>query len=356
MKEIQPISTFYQDIRQLIEQARTHVKVAVNSTMVDLYWSIGKRIVEEEQGGESRAEYGKALIKQLSVQLSLDIGEGYSVSNLKYFRQFYLEFPIRHALRGELETKAIQIRKELSWTHYKILLKVKNPQARTWYMNEAAAENWSYRALERQIEVLYFERLLSSKFDEGIKQEGLEKIKDLAPSPLDFIRDPYILDFFQISPDHKLYENDLEQGLLDNIQKFLLELGKGFAFVKRQQIIKAEDETFKIDLVFYNYLLKCFVLIDLKIGKLTHQDVGQMDMYVRMYEDLQRTENDNPTIGIILCSEKNEAVVKYSVLKDSQQLFASKYLTYLPTEAELKAEIEKDREIIERTKRLNTHD
>jgi predicted nuclease of restriction endonuclease-like (RecB) superfamily len=351
---MQPLNNFYQDILQLIEQARSRVKIVVNSTMVDLYWSIGRRIVEEEQGGESRAEYGKGLLKQLASVLLEEYGEGYSITNLKYFRQFYLEFPIGHALRGELENGLLPIRKELSWTHYKILLKVKNSQARTWYMNEAADENWSYRALERQIEVLYYERLLSSKFDEGVKQEGIQKIKELAPSPLDFIRDPYILDFFQLSPNHQLYESDLEQGLLDNIQKFLLELGKGFAFVKRQQIIKAEDETFKIDLVFYNYLLNCFVLIDLKIGKLTHQDVGQMDMYVRMYEDLQRKETDNPTIGIILCSEKNEAVVKYSVLNESKQLFASKYLTYLPTEAELKAEIEKDREIIERAKRLNS--
>lgn len=353
---MQPVNNFYQDIRQLIEQARSHVKVAVNSTMVNLYWSIGKRIIEEEQGGEKRAEYGKALMKQLSKQLTKDIGEGYSVSNLKYFRQFYVEFPIRHPVRGELESEYISIRKELSWTHYKILLKVKDPKARVWYMNEAAEQSWSYRAMERQIEVLYYERLLSSKFDEGIKQEGIEKIKELSPSPLDFIRDPYMLDFFQISPTHKLYESDLEQGLLDNIQKFLLELGKGFAFVKRQQIIKAEDETFKIDLVFYNYILNCFVLIDLKIGKLTHQDVGQMDMYVRMYEDLQRKEKDNPTIGIILCSEKNEAVVRYSVLNESQQLFASKYVTYLPTEAELKAEIEKDREILERMKRLESEE
>ncbi len=353
---MQPSNNFYQDIRLLIEQARKHVKVVVNSTMIDLYWSIGKRIVEEEQGGESRAEYGKALLKQLSQQLLREFGDGYSVSNLGYFRQFYLEFPIHHALHGELERTSLHLRKELSWTHYKILLKVKNHQAREWYMNEAANQMWSSRALERQINVLYYERLLSSKFDEEIKQEGIQKINELAPSPLDFIRDPYVLDFLQISPNHKLYESDLEQGLLDNIQQFLLELGKGFAFVKRQQIIKVEDETFKIDLVFYNYLLNCFVLIDLKMGKLTHQDVGQMDMYVRMYEDLQRKENDNPTIGIILCSEKNEAVVKYSVLNDNKQLFASKYLTYLPTEAELKAEIEKDREILERIKRIGVEE
>jgi predicted nuclease of restriction endonuclease-like (RecB) superfamily len=335
-------NNFYQHIRELIVQARNHVKVAVNSSMVDLYWSIGQRIVKEEQAGQSRAAYGKALLKQLAIQLSAEFGNAFEERELRKVRQLFLTFPIRDTLRPEL-----------SWSHYRILMRVKNENARMWYMNEAADCAWGTRALERQIGVLYYERLLSSRFDEGIKQEGIEKINALPPSPLDFIRDPYVLDFMQLSDNHRLYEEDLEQGLLDNIQKFLLELGKGFAFVARQQLIKAEEENFKIDLVFYNYLLKCFVLIDLKMGKLTHKDIGQMDMYVRMYEDLKRQEGDNPTIGIVLCSEKNEAVVKYSVLKDNQQLFASKYLTYLPTEAELRAEIEKDREIIERSKRLN---
>lgn len=332
---------FYQTIRDLIAKARHQVKVAVNFTMVDLYWSIGKRIVEEEQAGESRAEYGKALLKQLAKQLTDEFGRGFDPSNLRYMRLFFQKFPIRDAVRHEL-----------SWTQYRILCKVGNEKARVWYMNESAENGWSTRALERQIEVLYYERLLSSQFDEGIRKEGLDKVSALPPSPLDFIRDPYVLDFMQVSENKKLYEEDLEQGLLDNLQQFLLELGKGFAFVARQQLIRAEDEEFRIDLVFYNYLLKCFVLIDLKIGKLTHKDIGQMDMYVRMYEDLKRQEGDNPTLGIVLCSEKNEAVVKYSVLKDSQQLFASKYLMYLPTEEELRAEIEKDREILERTKRL----
>jgi predicted nuclease of restriction endonuclease-like (RecB) superfamily len=335
-------SHFYQTIRQLIEQARGRVKATVNFTMVELYWSIGHRIVEEEQGGESRAAYGKVLLKQLAEQLTAEFGKGFDQSNLRYMRLFYQAFPIRDALRHEL-----------SWTQYRILCKVHNEAARKWYMNEAADNNWSSRALERQIEVLYFERLLSSQFDKDITKEAVEKIETLPTSPLDFIRDPYVLDFLQLSPNQKLYEEDLEQGLLDNIQKFLLELGKGFAFVARQQHIEAGEEQFRIDLVFYNFILKCFVLIDLKIGRLTHQDIGQMDMYVRMYEDLRKQEGDNPTIGIILCSQKNEAVAKYSVLKDSQQLFASRYLTFLPTEEELKAEIEKDREIIERMQMLN---
>jgi len=231
-----PVSNFYQDIRQFIEQARSRVKVAVNTMMVELYWSIGRRIVEEEQDGESRAEYGKALLKQLAQQLIPDFGNGLDERELRRIRQFYLSFPIRDAVRPEL-----------TCTHYRILCRVKSEIARTWYMNEAADQAWSSRALEHQIAVLYYERLLSSQFDEGIKQEGIQKIKELPPSPLDFIRDPYILDFLQISPDHKLYEKELKQGLLDNTQKFLLELGKGFAFVARQQSMKAEDENFKID-------------------------------------------------------------------------------------------------------------
>ena len=333
---------FYQHIKNLIVDARSRVRIAVNFTMVDLYWSIGQQIVEEEQAGKSRAEYGKALLRGLSISLVDEFGNSFDERELRRMRQFYLCFPIRDAVRPEL-----------SWTHYKILIRTQSEKARLWYMTEAVNQNWSTRALERQIEVLYFERLLSSKFDDDIKSEGLSKVNELPASPLDFVRDPYILDFLQVIPNAKLYEEDLETALLNNIQKFLMELGKGFAFVARQQLIRVKDESFKIDLVFYNYLLKCFVIIDLKIGKLTHQDIGQMDMYVRMYEDLKRQDGDNPTIGIILCSEKNEAVVKYSVLKDSQQLFASKYLTYLPTEEELKAEIEKDREVLEQMKRLN---
>lgn len=278
----------------------------------------------------------------MAEQLTAEFGKGFDQSNLRYMRLFYQAFPICDALRHEL-----------SWTQYRILCKVRDEDARKWYMNEAAHNTWSSPAPDRQIEVLYFERLLSSRFDKDIKKEAIEKIEALPASPLDFIRDPYVLDFRQLSANQQLYEEDLEQGLLDNIQKFLLELGKGFAFVARQQYIEAGDEQFRIDLVFYNFILKCFVLIDLKIGKLTHQDIGQMDMYVRMYEDLRKQEGDNPTIGIILCSQKNEAVAKYSVLKDSRQLFASRYVTFLPTEEELKAEIEKDREIIERTKMLN---
>jgi len=239
------------------------------------------------------------------------------------------------------------VRTELSWTHYRILIRLENSKARDWYLNEAIEQSWSTRALERQIDKLYYERLLSSQDSAPIKAEARQKVADLEAqdqklSLKDVLRDPYVFDFLNLPSQH-LQESDLEQGLLDNLQSFLLELGKGFAFVARQQRIRTEDQDFYIDLVFYNFKLKCFLLIDLKLGKLTHQDVGQMDSYVRMYDQHQRADDDNATIGLILCSQKSEAVVKYSVLTDSEQLFAAKYLPYLPTEAELKHELEQDR-------------
>ncbi len=251
-------------------------------------------------------------------------------------RSFFKAFPIRNALRSEL-----------TWTHYRLLLKIENPNTREFYERETILSNWSTRALERQIHVFYYERILASRDREAVAKEAEEKTTPLSISPLDFVKDPYVLEFLDVKPDHKIYESDLEQFIMDNLQQFILELGRGFAFVARQQYIRADDDDFFIDLVFYNYILKCFVLIDLKMGKLNHQDVGQMDMYVRMYEDKFKIEGDNPTIGIILCSEKNEAVVKYSVLNDSQQLFASKYLLYLPSEAELKTELERERLLAE---------
>jgi len=239
------------------------------------------------------------------------------------------------------------VRTELSWTHYRILLRLESAQARGWYLKEAIEQSWSSRALERQIGKLYYERLLSSKHSSSVEAEAKQKVTELDAEDRqlqakDVLRDPYVFDFLNLPRQH-LLESDLEQGLLDNLQSFLLELGKGFAFVARQQRIRTEDQDFYIDLVFYNFKLKCFLLIDLKLGKLSHQDVGQMDSYVRMYDQQQRTDDDNPTIGLILCSQKSEAVVKYSVLTDSEQLFAAKYLPYLPTDAELKHELEQDR-------------
>jgi predicted nuclease of restriction endonuclease-like (RecB) superfamily len=251
-------------------------------------------------------------------------------------RRFYLAFSIR-------ETVSL----ELSWSHYNVLARIENTKARSWYLQESIEQNWSVRALERQIGVLYYERLLKSNDQSVVKQEALEQVSVLAESPKDYLRDPYVLDFLNV-PYQNYVEADLEQGIIDNLQQFLLELGKGFAFVARQQRISTEDQDFYIDLVFYNFKLKCFLLIDLKLGKLNHQDVGQMDSYVRIYDQLKKDESDNPTIGLILCSQKSEAVVKYSVLTGSEQLFAAKYVDYLPTEEELKRELEREREWVQK--------
>ncbi len=319
------------DIRQLLDQSRQRLQQTVNGAMVQTYWQVGCLIVEDEQQGESRASYGKQVLKQLSKVLTTEFGKGFDLTNLRKMRQFYLTFPIRDALRTEL-----------SWTHYRTLIRIENEQARQWYLNESIEQAWSARALERQIGVLYYERLLSSKDGEAVKKEATKKTLPLAVGKESYLRDPYILEFLNL-PTQNVLETDIEHGIIDNLQKFILELGKGFAFVERQQRLSTNDQDFYIDLVFYNFKLKCFLLIDLKIGKLNHQDVGQMDTYVRMYDQLKKQEDDNPTIGLILCSEKSEAVAKYSVLADQKQLFASKYLAFLPTEEELRKELERER-------------
>lgn len=327
----------YHGIRDILLSARTHVRQTVNAAMVQTYWQIGRLIVEDEQGGEKRAEYGKRVLPELAKRLSAEFGKGFSAQSLWNYRQFYLEFPI-------LSTAW----RELSWSHFKMLMRVKNTQARAWYADEAANQNWSVRALDRQISTLYYERLLGSQQQDGVRDEAATKIASDAPTdPRNFIRDPYVLEFLGVQPGAGLYEQDVEQGLIDRLQQFLMELGKGFAFVARQKRLQVEGDDFFVDLVFYNYLLKCFVLIDLKVGKLAHQDVGQLDMYVRVFDEQQRGEGDNPTIGLILCSERNAAVAKYSALADKQQLFASKYQTLLPSEEELRAELERDRALLE---------
>ena len=337
-----PKPDLYQSIREILVTARGQVQRTVNETMVQAYWHIGRLIVEDEQGGESRAEYGKQVLQAISDRLANDFGAGYSVTNLRLFRQFYLAFPIHHTLCDEFG----KIR--LSWSHYRTVMRVADPKARNWYLSEATREQWSVRALDRQISTLFYERLLSSQDKEGVSAEASSLIASQSPNdPRDFIRDPYVLEFLGAQPGASLYEKDLEQGLLNQLQQFLLELGKGFAFVARQKHLSVEGEDCFIDLVFYNFLLKCFVLIDLKVGKLSHQDVGQMDMYVRVFEEQYRAESDNPTLGLILCSERNAAVAKYSLLSDSPQLFASKYRLVLPTEAELQAELERDRALLE---------
>jgi predicted nuclease of restriction endonuclease-like (RecB) superfamily len=322
----------YTAIAEVIQQAREQVKQAVNQQMVQAYWHIGRLIVEQEQQGQERAEYGKQQLSELSKRLQSDFGKGFDITNLRNMRRFYMAFPIR-------ETVSL----ELSWSHYNALSRIEKPAARQWYLREAVQQSWSVRALERQIAVLYYERLLASKEKSPVGQEAQIKTTELIENPKDFLRDPYILDFLNLQ-DKTYQESDLEQAIISNLQQFLLELGKGFAFVERQQRIRTDDGDYFIDLVFYNFHLKCFLLIDLKMHKLTHQDVGQMDMYVRLYEEQNRRADDNPTIGLILCSERNHTVAKYSVLHESKQLFASKYMTELPSEEDLQKELERERE------------
>ncbi len=337
----------YTSIHEVLVAARTTARRAVNTAMVQVYWQIGRLIVEDEQGGERRAEYGKRVLSEVAERLTTEFGKGFSLTNLKLFRQFYLAFPIGHTLCDQLS------KLPLSWSHFRQVLRVDNSAARDWYVTEAIAQGWSVRALDRQIGTLFYERLLLSQQKDGVHQEAVEKIAAEAPAdPREFIRDPYVLEFLELSPSPALYETEIEQGLIERLQQFLLELGKGFAFVSRQKRLLVEGDDFFVDLVFYNYLLKCFVLIDLKKGKLSHQDVGQMDMYVRVCDEQMRGANDNPTIGLILCSERNAAVARYSQLASSPQLFASQYRLILPTEEELRVELERDRALLEAAQSL----
>ncbi len=348
-KEKDAGSILYQKIKTLICEARQNSYRAVNFAMVQSYWNIGRLIVEEEQHGRERAEYGTHLISKLAQRLTSEFGKGFTQQNLRNFRQFYLTFQVENSQ----EQIRYTLRSELSWSHYRLLMRVENPKACMYYMNEAAEQNWSVRALERQINSFYYERILASHGDKKVAAEAQQKIKPLQTRPEDFIKDPYVLEFLDLNPDWSYLEKDIEQALIDKLQQFLLELGKGFSFVARQQRISTETSHFYIDLVFYNFILKCFILIDLKTGKLTHQDIGQMDMYVRIYEDRFKTEGDNPTIGIILCAEKDETIVRYSVLKENQKLFASRYKLYLPTEQELVEELEREKALFLRSKKEN---
>jgi len=327
--------TLLDSVRTLIQQGRGQALRAVDTIQVQTCWGIGRYIVEFEQGGAGRAEYGKGLLQTLAAALTREFGKGFDASNLRYMRLFYQAFPIRDALRHEL-----------SWTHYRTLLAVDDDRTRQWYMNEAASQSWSTRALERQIGTLYYERLLASRDRNPVEQEAGKKLATLSDRPREFVRDPVVLEFLGLPAAGKVLENELEQALLDHLQEFLLELGKGFAFVGRQQRISTETQDFFVDLVFYNYLLKCFVLVDLKSGKLTPQDIGQMDVYVRMTNDLKRGPGDNPTVGIILCTQKDASLVRYSVLHENRHLFASKYKLVLPSEEELRAELDKERALL----------
>jgi predicted nuclease of restriction endonuclease-like (RecB) superfamily len=316
----------YDRIRKIIETARGNIAHAVNTEMVKAYWLIGKEIVDEEQRGKSRAGYGESVLEKLSKRLTAEFGKGFDESNLRNIRYFYLTYPKRDALRHEL-----------SWTHYRILMRIEKPEARSFYEIECANNTWSSRELERQKGSFLFERLALSKDKKGLMKlarrgQEFQKYEDM-------IKDPYVLEFTGLSADPKLYESKLEQALIDNLSKFLLELGKGFTFVARQKRISLDGDHFYIDLVFYHAILKCYVLIDLKIGKLTHQDIGQMQMYVNYYDRELKEPHDNPTVGLILCEYKKEAVVRYTLAKDNKQIFASRYKLYLPTEKELVREL-----------------
>ena len=373
------ISAIYQRIREILESARAGVARTVNTTQVVANWLIGREIVEEEQRGKKRAGYGEHLVTELSGKLTADFGKGYSVTNMEHFRDFYITYPdliperIPHAARGELRApssdtafqSAAQIshalrgelavghkggdqswlpgrlHSNLSWTHYRILLRVDSPDARAFYEIEAIKNNWSARELERQINSLLFERLAKSKDKAGLMKLA-SKGHEIAV-PADVFKDPVVIEFLGLPESPRLVESDLEQALINNLQAFLLELGRGFAFVSRQERITLDGDHFYIDLVFYHTVLKCYVLIDLKVGKLTHGDLGQMQLYANYFDQERRTEGDNPTLGLILCTDKNDAVVRYLLGPDqSKKIFTSRYKLHLPTEAELATELKRE--------------
>ncbi len=327
------------DACNIIESSQKAAYSAVNVALIQRNWLLGKRISEEIIGEDNRAEYGVEVIKKLSKELTLIYGKGFTKTNLYYCYDFYNNFPdIFHSLRG----KSSNI---LSWTHYRVLLQVKDTVARQWYEKECYNETWSVRTLQRNIDSQYYYRIIKSQVKQPVIDEMHALTKDYQNDKLEFIKNPMVVEFLGLSEDPSFNESELESSIISNLQKFLMELGKGYAFVARQQHIHTEKEDYYIDLVFYNYILKCFVLIDLKTKKITHQDVGQMDMYIRMYDELKKSKEDNPTLGIVLCSETDEDIARYSVLKGNEQLFASKYKLFLPSEEELRKEIEAQKTI-----------
>ena len=330
----------FKDASLIIEQSRSYAYRAVNVAMIQRNWLLGKRIAIEELKGESRAEYGKEVVVKLADYLTENYGKGFAKSNLYQFVQFYKCFPdIFHAVSG----KSLS----LAWTHYRALLRVTDDAARNWYMNEAISEGWSSRTLDRNIASQYYYRLLQSQAKEAVRDEMQALTADFQNDKLEFIKNPVVAEFLGLSPNSDFTETKLEASIITHIQKFVMELGKGYAFVARQQHIRTDMGDYFIDLVFYNYILKCFLLVDLKTSRITHQDVGQMDMYVRMYDQLKRTEGDNPTIGLILCSETSEDMARYSVMHDNERLFQAKYLTYLPTVEQLREEIELQKSVFQ---------
>ena len=333
-------NNYINEVKEILKSARQKAYNTINSVMVEAYWKIGRRIVEEEQNGKERAEYGKEILQNLSKELTEEFGKGYSYRTLREIRQFYLMF-------SDFE-KWRTVSAKLTWSHFQKVLRVSNEKARIFYLTEAAENMWSVRTLDRNISTLYYNRIVASIDKKIVENEMKDKTKKLQAE--EFIKNPVVLEFLDLPTNMSYTENELEKALTDDIQKFMMELGKGFAFVERQQHIRTENSDFYIDLVFYNYILKCFVIVELKTEKLTHQDIGQLDMYVRMYDDLKKQENDNPTIGLLLCTETDRTIIKYSVLNDNKNLFASKYVNYLPSEEELINEIERQKTLFESKK------
>lgn len=321
-------SQFIDDVKGIIEQGRQTAYGAVNRAMIETYWNIGRRIVEEEQNGQQRAEYGKRLIKQLAAVLTHDYGKGFSARYLAYFRKFYLTVPDLTILQTRLQN--------LHWSHIHRILSVNDETAARWYLATASQEMWSVRTLDRNISTQYYER--------HFRQPTLP-VNDEQPDKQELLKNPIVAEFLGFKQDYSFSEDELESAIIAHLQDFIMEMGRGFAFMGRQQLVRTDTQDYFIDLVFYNVVLKCYVLIDLKVGTITHQDVGQMDMYVRMYDELKRTEGDNPTIGIVLCSETSKDIARYSILKGNEQLFAAKYMPVLPTQEELRREIETQKQI-----------
>lgn len=317
-----------EEIRSIIESARNNAVRSVDFCRVQMYWQIGRRIVEEEQGGETRAEYGKNIIKNLSAELTPEYGSGFGIRQLNYSRKFYLEYPIVHAVRAQF-----------NWMQYKLLLDIPDKDKREYYELEAANNNWTAREMERQIHSMLYERLLLSSDKKSVL--AMARKERIPQSPQEIIKDPMVLEFLGLEQRSHYYESDLENALIDHLQEFLLELGNGFTFVARQKRLLLEDDEFFADLVFYNRLMRCFVVIELKTGKATHQDLGQLQMYVNYYDRYEKSPDENPTIGILLCTEKNDTLVSMSLPQDNNAILASKYQLYLPTEQQLINEVEK---------------
>lgn len=320
------------DIRKIIEEGRRQAYAAAGQIAIATYWNIGRRIVEEEQQGQERAKYGAKLIANLAQQLTLEFGSGFSSRSLNEYRRFYLCF-------SDLEIMHTRVH-NLTWSHFRIIMREVTPEGRLWYMKEASEQMWSVRTLDRNVSTQYYGRMMASQRE----SLALPKPHVESSDTMEYIKNPVVAEFMGFRKDSKFDESDLEQALLDNLQQFIMELGRGFAFVDRQKHIKTETDDYYIDLVFYNYRMKRFVLFELKTHKLTHQDVGQLDMYVRMYDDLVKGEDDNPTLGVLLCTETDNTIARYSVLHESEQLFASKYMAYMPTEEELRREIEQQKQ------------